>query len=214
VSPPRRAVVGASVAARAIVDASVAARAGVGASHAARAVVDVRAVRGAGRYAALVRRAAREALARLGAAPCELSISLVDDDEMRQLNHRWRGKDRTTDVLAFAQLEGEPAPAAALAEAAEPGQAERLLGDVVLSLPVAVRQAARRGHPLEDELRTLVVHGVLHLLGWDHERSPAEARRMFAKQREIVRALAPVAAPALATVRRPSRRPSRVRSRP
>ena len=146
-------------------------------TRAAGLVVDVRAVRGAGAHAALVRRTARAALHHLGVAPCELSIALVDDREMRALNRTWRGKDATTDVLAFAQSEGEGA--------ATPG----LLGDVVVSTATAARQARRRGEALDGELGTLVVHGILHLLGYDHERSPAEARQMFRKQREVIAAI-------------------------
>lgn len=174
-------------------------------------VVDVRAPRGSGAYAALVRRAARVALRDLEAAPCELSIALVDDGEMRALNRDWRGKDRPTDVLAFAQREGEVAPAL---DGAPP-----LLGDVVVSTATAARQARRRGHALEREIETLVVHGILHLLGYDHERSPAEARRMFRRQRELV-ALLPADRPSTsaAAAARPRTRghvrvPGRLRGR-
>jgi rRNA maturation RNase YbeY len=139
------------------------------------------------KHAPLLRRLARASLDHLGEDGSELSIALVDDAEMRRLNRDWRGKDRTTDVLAFAQREGEAElPAGS-------GEAPALLGDVVISLPTAARQAAERGHGLERELAELLVHGILHLLGWDHERSPAEARRMFAKQREVVAAAAQAA---------------------
>jgi rRNA maturation RNase YbeY len=134
----------------------------------------------------LLRRLARAALHELGEDGSELSLALVGDDEMQRLNRDYRGKDRTTDVLAFAQREGEPNAVAA----------HGLLGDVVISVSTAVRQAAERGHALEHELTELLVHGILHLLGYDHERSPAEARRMFAKAREVVAAIeAPAAGP-------------------
>lgn len=143
-----------------------------------RAVVEARAPRGLGARLAAARRDARAALAALGLGPCELSLALVDDEEMRALNRDWRGKDRTTDVLAFPQSEpGEESPGG-------------LLGDVVVSVPTAERQAAARGHAVEEEIRTLLVHGILHLLGHDHERSPADARRMFRLQREVVASLA------------------------
>jgi len=141
--------------------------------------VGVTAARGFGRHAPLLRRLARASLRHLGEPGSELSLALVGDDEMQRLNRGYRGKDRTTDVLAFALREGE---AAGLQE---PG----LLGDVVISVPTAQRQAAERGHALERELAELLVHGVLHLLGYDHERSPAEARRMFGKQREVLAAI-------------------------
>ncbi len=109
----------------------------------------------------------------------ELSVTLVDDAEIHRLNRAYRHIDRPTDVLAFAMREGDGAELH-----------PHLLGDVVISLETAARQAAHRGVPLVDEVRTLLAHGTLHLLGYDHERSPAEARRMFRRQRELLRALA------------------------
>jgi rRNA maturation RNase YbeY len=107
----------------------------------------------------------------------ELSIALVGDVEMQALNARYRGIERPTDVLAFAQREGD-------------GALHRdLLGDVIVSLDTASRQAGERGVELREELRVLLAHGILHLLGYDHERSPAEARRMFAKQRRLLKHL-------------------------
>ncbi len=139
--------------------------------------VDVTTARGFGRHSADVERWARDSLRFLEESGSELSVALIDDAAMEGLNSTWRGKDRTTDVLAFAQREGE--------EMGAPG----LLGDVVISVPTAQRQAAERGHSLDRELRELLVHGILHLLGYDHERSPAEARRMFERQREVLAAL-------------------------
>lgn len=108
----------------------------------------------------------------------ELSVALVGDAEIHALNHNYRGKDRPTDVLAFALREGEDAHVHA-----------DVLGDVVISLDTAARQAAVRGHSAAQEVRFLLAHGILHLLGYDHERSPSDARRMFAKQRAILKAL-------------------------
>jgi len=123
-------------------------------------------------------RDARRLLAALKLSHAELSLLLVSDREMHRLNHVWRGKDRPTDVLAFAQAEG-------------PGGApDGLLGDVVISVDTARRQAADCGHPLPHEGARLLVHGLLHLLGYDHERSAAEARRMERKERRLLRALA------------------------
>jgi rRNA maturation RNase YbeY len=147
----------------------------VGASR--RISVDVSAARGFGRHRAAVRRAARAALSFACEGPCELSVALVGDDEMRRLNASYRGKDRTTDVLAFSQQEGPGAPTSPL------------LGDVVVSIPAAERQARERRHTLERELAELLVHGILHLLGYDHERSSADARRMFARAREVMAAV-------------------------
>jgi probable rRNA maturation factor len=117
---------------------------------------------------------ARAILRALGEDQAELCVSLVDDAEVHQLNRDYRGKDRPTDVLAFAMREGERVAGD-----------ETVLGDVVISLETAARQARRRRVSDADEVRTLLIHGVLHLLGYDHERSPAEGRRMKAMERRL-----------------------------
>jgi len=111
----------------------------------------------------------------LDQSDAELSVVLVDDPEMRRLNATYRHIDRATDVLAFAMREGDGR-----------GLHPDVLGDVVISLDTAARQAAERGGTLEDEVRLLLTHGVLHLLGYDHERSPADARKMFSRQRALL----------------------------
>ncbi|MEW6273280.1 MAG: rRNA maturation RNase YbeY [Thermodesulfobacteriota bacterium] len=166
----------------------------------ATVTVNVSAARGMAKHAPLLRRLARAALRHLGEDGSELSIALVGDDEMQRLNRDYRGKDRPTDVLAFAQREGEGLPGEA---------ASGLLGDVVIALPTAERQASERGHGVERELAELLVHGVLHLLGYDHERSPAEARRMFAKARKVLAALGGADLPGPASSRGTSRRRGR-----
>jgi rRNA maturation RNase YbeY len=132
------------------------------------------------RVPALARRLARRArrmLDVLGLGAAELSLVIVSDRVMHDLNREWRGKDRPTDVRAFAQGDGAaPAP-------------DGLLGDVVISVDTARRQAAALGHSLVVEADRLLVHGLLHLLGYDHERSPAEARRMQRKERAVLRAI-------------------------
>jgi len=94
-------------------------------------------------------------------AHTEVSVVLSDDDYIQNLNRQYRGKDCPTDVLSFALNEGE-----------EPdiidGPEEVLLGDIIISLDTAVRQADEYGHSLERELAYLTVHGILHLLGYDH----------------------------------------------
>lgn len=145
----------------------------------AAASVEVSAARGLGRHAAFARRVCRDVLRAVNEGASELSVALVHDDEMHRLNRDYRGKDRTTDVLAFALREGEGTAVQ------EPG----LLGDVVVSVPTAARQATERGHALDREIAELLVHGILHLLGYDHERSPAEARRMFREQRRVLDAI-------------------------
>lgn len=104
----------------------------------------------------------------------ELSVVLCDDPFIHPLNRDWRGKDRPTDVLSFAQREGE-----------EADEDDPVLGDVVISVETAARQAAERGHSLEHELRVLLVHGVLHLLGYDHE-DDEEAEEMEALERDLL----------------------------
>lgn len=127
--------------------------------------------------AARLARSGRRLLAVLGRREAELSILLASDRVIRRLNRDWRGRDRATDVLAFAQHEG---PAAAPAG---------LLGDVVISVTTAKRQAKERGETLRGASERLLIHGVLHLLGYDHERSAAEARRMRRRERLLGAAL-------------------------
>ncbi len=124
--------------------------------------------------------AARAALAAAAtlAAPAELSIVLGDDALLRALNRQWRGQDKPTNVLSFPALEPPPAP---------PG-APQLLGDVVLAFETVSAEATAQGKPLADHLRHLVVHGVLHLLGFDHE-AEADARRMEACEIAILEGL-------------------------
>ncbi len=132
-------------------------------------------------------RAARRLLGALRLESFELSLVLVSDRVMHELNRRWRGKDRPTDVLAFPQRES--AVRGRRARDATPTDA--LLGDVVISVDTARRQAAERNHSLATEAERLLVHGLLHLAGYDHERSLAEAHRMQRKERALLRALEP-----------------------
>ncbi len=112
-----------------------------------------------------------------------LSLSFVGDTAMRRLNREHRGKDRTTDVLSFPLY--EPFAVPKRPTAANP---ELLLGDVVISVDVARRQAAAYGASVEDEIRRLLVHAVAHLLGHDHEE-PAERARMLRAERRLARAI-------------------------
>jgi rRNA maturation RNase YbeY len=139
------------------------------------------------RYIRGVSADARSLLKLLSAEHFELSLLLTGDLPMRGLNRSFRGKDQPTDVLSFPQLE------AGFGEHSEPAAHEQMirpvLGDVVISVETARRQANQLGVTTEERLRTLLIHGVLHLLGYDHERSRAEARRMFALERELAAAL-------------------------
>ena len=122
----------------------------------------------------------------------EVGLLLTGDDRVRQLNRDYRGEDRTTDVLAFALEESEvafPRPPDALPSLGQvPSDALPTLGQVVVSYPQAVRQAAEYGHTVEREVAFLVVHGLLHLLGFDHQRPDDEAR-MLSKQEAIMTSL-------------------------
>jgi probable rRNA maturation factor len=107
----------------------------------------------------------------------ELSLLLAGDLEVQALNRDYRGIDRTTDVLSFSQLEGEPAPAASGA------LGYRVLGDVVISVERAACQA--EGEDLEAELCRLIVHGLCHLRGFDHARVK-DARAMRAEEERLL----------------------------
>jgi probable rRNA maturation factor len=120
----------------------------------------------------------------LGLADAELSVALTDDEEIHELNRVFRRRDRPTDVLAFAMREGAPAAVPAGDGAAS---LPEMLGDVVVSVETARRQAARRGRALESEVRELLAHGLLHLVGFDHQ-TRAEARVMGAETRRLCRA--------------------------
>jgi probable rRNA maturation factor len=112
-------------------------------------------------------------------ARAELSIALVDDAEIAELNAEYRGLDRATDVLSFSLREGKGAD-----------YSGSLLGDVVIGLETAARQARGRRRSVDDEVARLLIHGTLHLLGHDHERSD-EARAMRAEERRLWRAINP-----------------------
>lgn len=103
----------------------------------------------------------------------ELSIALVGDREMRPLNSKYRNKKKTTDVLSFFVED-------------QPMSGGPILGDVVISVEQARRQAKERGKTLKSEMVTLLVHGLLHLLGYDHEKSPRQAKIMFAYERKLL----------------------------
>lgn len=119
----------------------------------------------------------------------EVSFVLTDDERVHQLNKIYRGKDRTTDVLAFAMHEGEFG-----------ALARHLLGDVIVSVPTARKQALAHGKDVLDEVTMLLAHGLLHLLGWDHVTA-AEDRRMRA---ETARLCAAAEASSSRSVRRPA----------
>ena len=131
----------------------------------------------------------------------ELSVAMTDDDEIRELNRVFRHRDRATDVLAFAMREGEPTPpTTAAATSSRKGRRNvttsataraehggEVLGDVVISVETARRQATRRRRPLDAEVRMLLAHGLLHLVGYDHQTKREEAV-MVAETERLCRA--------------------------
>ncbi|MDP1758471.1 MAG: rRNA maturation RNase YbeY [Thermodesulfovibrionales bacterium] len=124
----------------------------------------------------------------LGLKDAELSILLVDDSRMRGLNYKYRGIDRTTDVLSFPQMSYSVKRKALSVKFYNAINAQRttLLGDVVINLQAVKRQAPEHGLSFNEELRWLLVHGVLHLIGYDHERSKYAERKMRTKERELL----------------------------
>ena len=123
----------------------------------------------------------RFALDKMGInALAELSILLMDVEAMTELHIKWMDEEGPTDVMSFPMDELDTARRP---DEAGPGPA--LLGDVVLCPAVATEQATQAGHSLDDELHLLTVHGILHLLGYDHAE-PAEERKMFQLQNQLL----------------------------
>jgi probable rRNA maturation factor len=123
----------------------------------------------------IVRQWANRMLASLELPSAELSVHLTDDTDIHELNRVYRSRDEPTDVLAFAMREGEKMP---------DSSDQQILGDVVISLETADRQAKKRGCDLDSEVMTLLAHGLLHLLGHDH-RNAVEMRLMRARTRRL-----------------------------
>jgi probable rRNA maturation factor len=127
-----------------------------------------------------------KALELLGLQKAELSILLVNDRRMKALNSLYRKKDKTTDVLSFPQI----------SKKWEVGSRKLnfslltshfLLGDIVINLQAAKRQALEHGLLFQEELRWLLVHGILHLVGYDHERNKYSEKKMREKEKELLK---------------------------
>ena len=116
---------------------------------------------------------AKEILNFLGKENVELGITLTNNETIQALNREWRGKDKPTDVLSFP-INEKPS-----------GYGYYLLGDVVISIPFAKKQAEEIGFSYKEEVLRLLIHGILHLLGYDHEKSDEEAKIMFDLQDKI-----------------------------
>jgi probable rRNA maturation factor len=123
---------------------------------------------------ACVRRAAEAAMLDGEAPPSEISVILSDDEHIRELNKQHRGMDKPTNVLSFPP-----------ARMKTPAGVPRFLGDIVIAFETVEREAREEAKPIENHLTHLVVHGVLHLLGYDHE-DDEEAEMMEARERQIL----------------------------
>ena len=116
-----------------------------------------------------IRKDANTILSLCGVDDIELSLLIVNNRSIRELNKKYRGMDKPTDVLAFPM-----------------GGHSKLLGDIIISMEKTHAQAAERGHSPEQEFKILLTHGILHLLGYDHEISRSEAQRMKRKEKIIL----------------------------
>lgn len=118
-------------------------------------------------------------LKELGLHDAELSLVLVDDSEMARLNSQFLSRPGSTNVIAFSQLEGEGPPGSS-----------SVLGDVVISLDTCQREAQQAGIPLSERFLELLVHGILHLLGHEHEGDEQRAALMSQEEQRILKAVA------------------------
>ena len=117
----------------------------------------------------------------------QVSLVFCGDRRIRTLNRIWRGMDKATDVLSFSQLERAKGDIVDTAMSAAP-TSPLLIGDVIISVETAARQAKNAGKILEEEILFLLTHGLLHLIGWDH-KNDAQTRRMIARQKELLKHL-------------------------
>jgi probable rRNA maturation factor len=124
--------------------------------------------------------AARRILKTLGYEGYELTVVLADDREITRLNRQYFRRNRPTNVISFPMMDDSPV-----------SLRSRILGDVVISAETARRDAGEAGEKAEDEILFLMIHGILHLAGYDHEGSVAERRKMEAKEKEFFEGLNP-----------------------
>jgi len=134
------------------------------------------------------------ALRLLGLQKSELSILFVNDRRMRILNRRFRGVDRTTDVLSFQQQSAEVRKSrkkerSLRTSGLQTSQYRLILGDIVVSLQRCKKQAREHGLTFDEELRRTAVHGLLHLIGYDHEKSRYQKSKMESKEGELLKGL-------------------------
>jgi probable rRNA maturation factor len=121
-----------------------------------------------------IKRAAKRILHGLGFQGYELSLVIVDDQEITRLNRQYFHRNRPTNVISFPMAAGDPA-----------SLHSRILGDVIISAETAKRQTEEAGGKAEDEILFLLIHGILHLAGYDHEETGDEREKMEAKEKEL-----------------------------
>jgi probable rRNA maturation factor len=145
---------------------------------------------------------------RLAGLSGEVDVLVTDSDEMRQLNQRFRGKDKPTDVLSFPAIECSEKKAAKKAAR---------IGDIAISFDIALENARRLGHSPVDELKVLILHGILHLAGYDHDRDNGQMARVEDRLRRSLKLphtlIARTAQPPIATMTRTRRGPALARSK-
>lgn len=135
-----------------------------------------------------IRRDLVKALRLLGLSRAELSVVFVNSERMKRLNARYRGVDRSTDVLSFPLSDGR---LSAIGE--KRSNTPFPLGDIVICVPTALLQAKEYGISFHEETQRLLVHGLLHLAGYDHELNAYQKRKMVKKERELLDALTAMA---------------------
>jgi len=124
-------------------------------------------------------------IAQEAGAGVEMGLVIASQERVRQLNRSYRGKDEPTDVLAFSMLPGGQMPGADFPPFVQPPDGVCHLGEVIISYPQAVIQAGEHQHSIKKEIAILIIHGVLHLLGYEHGK-PEPERRMRAREAEIL----------------------------
>jgi len=143
-----------------------------------------------------LKRVAKSALKTAGIKDrAEISLAIVGDGRMRKLNKMYRGKNRVTDVLSFDNRSVIPylnkafprLKRATGEKFIEPPSGIKRLGEIIICYPQAKKQAKRLKHSLEKELTVLLIHGILHLLGYDHEKSESEASKMEEMEKKILK---------------------------